>query len=45
MTARGEAEAALAALASLPDEAIDLAEAALVLSALGRLVGTARAGR
>ena len=35
MTARGEAEAALAALASLPDEAIDLAEAALALSALG----------
>ncbi len=35
VTARGEAEAALAALASLPDEAIDLAEAALALSALG----------
>ena len=35
MTARGEAEAALAALANLPDEDIDLAEAALALSALG----------
>ena len=35
MTASGEAESALAALASLPDEAIDLAEAALNLSALG----------
>lgn len=38
MIASGEAEAALAALASLPDEAIDLAEAALALSALGRHV-------
>ena len=38
MTASGEAEAALAALASMPDEAIDLAEAALALSALGRRV-------
>ena len=35
VTARGEAQAALAALASLPDAAIDLAEAALALSALG----------
>ncbi len=38
MTASGEAESALAALASLPDEASDLAEAALALSALARRV-------
>lgn len=35
VTARGEAEAALGALATRPDEEIDLAEAALALSALG----------
>ena len=35
VTASGEAESALAALASLPDKAIDPAEAALNLSALG----------
>ncbi len=35
VTARGEAEAALGALATQPDESIDLAEAALALSVLG----------
>jgi regulator of sirC expression with transglutaminase-like and TPR domain len=35
VTVRSEAKAALAALASLPDEEIDLADAALALSALG----------
>lgn len=35
LTARGEAEVALAALATQPDESIEVAEAALLLSVLG----------